>query len=238
MEDQAKKLKKVIEDAEKTIEQAKRALKEISPESPYLNKGTGGGKEGEAKIVEGWFDGQSMYDETGKLYPIPANYASKSKLVEGDRLKLTITDDGSFLFKQISPVDRKRIIGVLKQDISTRGYIVEADGKQYKVLLASVTYFKVNEGDSVVLLIPKDKPSFWGAIENVLRDNAASGGGIAGFSGDNGGNREEFEPKRSRKPKADKIQNIDEIIGEVISSTPELSQGEDRKGGQKDEFEW
>lgn len=238
MDEQAKKLKKIIEDAEKTIEQAKNALREVSPESVYGSKEFKSGQE-EGKIVEGWFDGQSMYDETGKLYPIPANYASKSKLVEGDKLKLTISDDGSFVFKQIGPIERKRVIGVLKQDISTRGYMVDVDGKQYKVLLASVTYFKVNEGESVVLLIPRDKPSVWGAIENVLRGGGSiSPGEETNFSNLNGGNFGENTERKPRRLKPDKIQNLDEIIGEVISSTPELSQSEDGKGAQKDEFEW
>ena len=34
---------------------------------------------------------QIMIGPDGKNYPVPANYASKSKLIEGDILKLTIT---------------------------------------------------------------------------------------------------------------------------------------------------
>ncbi|MEK7563502.1 MAG: hypothetical protein AAB544_03855, partial [Patescibacteria group bacterium] len=46
------------------------------------------------KVVEGIFDGQNMVDGSGQTYPVPANYASKSKLVESDGMKLTITDEG------------------------------------------------------------------------------------------------------------------------------------------------
>ncbi len=46
-----------------------------------------------SKVVEGIFDGQNMVDSSGQTYPIPANYASKSKLVEGDGMKLSITDE-------------------------------------------------------------------------------------------------------------------------------------------------
>src|SRR3989338_6572507 len=42
------------------------------------------------RTVEGIFDGQNMVDSHGQTYPVPANYASKSKLVEGDGMKLTI----------------------------------------------------------------------------------------------------------------------------------------------------
>ena len=61
------------------------------------------------KVVEGIFDGQNMVDGEGQEYPIPANYASKSKLVEGDGMKLTITDEGKFIYKQILPIKRKII---------------------------------------------------------------------------------------------------------------------------------
>jgi hypothetical protein len=65
------------------------------------------------KIIEGVFDGQVMIGPDGKSYPVPANYASKSKLVEGDILKLTIADDGGFIYKQIGPIPRRQIIGTL-----------------------------------------------------------------------------------------------------------------------------
>lgn len=51
------------------------------------------------RIIKGEFDGQHMAGEDGKRYPIPPNYASKSKLLTGDRLKLIIDVDSSFIFK-------------------------------------------------------------------------------------------------------------------------------------------
>ncbi|MBU1146566.1 hypothetical protein KKD80_03410, partial [Patescibacteria group bacterium] len=44
------------------------------------------GESGE-RIMEGVFNGQNMIGADGKEYLVPANYASKSKLVEGDILK-------------------------------------------------------------------------------------------------------------------------------------------------------
>jgi len=55
----------------------------------------------EGKVIEGVFDGEMMVAADGQTYSVPPNYASKSKLVEGDTLKLTIPADGSFVFKQI-----------------------------------------------------------------------------------------------------------------------------------------
>ena len=99
----------------------------------------------EDRIIEGVFDGQNMIGPDGKQYPVPANYASKSKLVEGDVLKLTITDDGSFLYKQIGPIDRKKVIGKIVKDGTEWRALV--DGKYYRILLASITYYKAEEAD-------------------------------------------------------------------------------------------
>lgn len=123
----------------------------------------------EGKILEGVFDGQHMIGSDGKQYLVPPNYASKSKLVEGDILKLTIAPNGTFLFKQIGPIERKRIMGVLMNDEHTGDWKVVAEGKKYNVLTASVTFFKGNPGDDAVILIPKSAPSKWSAVENIIK---------------------------------------------------------------------
>jgi hypothetical protein len=109
-----------------------------------------------------------MLGPDGKIYPVPANYASKSKLVEGDRLKLTIAEDGSFIFKQIGPVERKKLIGALSFENNI--YSVAAEGKNYHVLYASVTYFKAKPGDRVTIVVPAGEVSKWAAIENIIHE--------------------------------------------------------------------
>jgi len=121
------------------------------------------------KVIEGVFDGQKMIGPDGKQYSIPANYISKSKLVEGDILKLTIDDDGNFVYKQIGPVERERLVGSLAKDNATDEYIAMVDKKAYKVIMASVTYFKGDEGDEVVILVPKGTDSQHAAIENIIK---------------------------------------------------------------------
>ena len=118
------------------------------------------------KVIEGVFDGQNMVGPNEKTYPVPANYASKSKLVEGDILKLTISEDGSFIYKQIGPIERKKLIGTVTLQDGT--YMVEAGGKLYHVLFASVTYFKAQPSDEVTVVIPADRPASWAAIEAVI----------------------------------------------------------------------
>lgn len=124
-----------------------------------------------AKIIEGTFDGQNMLGPNGKQYSVPANYASKSKLVEGDVLKLTITRDGSFIYKQIGPIARSRLIGQLTRDEVSGEYRVMADGRNLKVLLASITYFKGEPGDEVVVLVPATGETRWAAVENIIKQS-------------------------------------------------------------------
>lgn len=122
----------------------------------------------EGRIVEGVFDGESMIGPDGKQYSMPANYASKSKLVEGDIMKLTITPTGTFVYKQIGPIERSRIIGNLEQT-SVGNYIVTFEDKKWRVLTASVTYYKGEPGDEVVVLVPKAGESNWAAIDNIVK---------------------------------------------------------------------
>jgi len=172
--DQAMKiqaLRDMVNNAEKTIQGAKAMLLQLEgkkksgrPRKVELDE-TGG------TVVEGTFDGQIMLGTDGKQYPVPANYASKSKLVEGDMLKLTITDNGTFLYKQIGPIERRHALGVVTQDEAGNYYVV-ANGKPHRVLLASITYFKASPGDEVAIVLPRDLETSWAAIENILQKGA------------------------------------------------------------------
>lgn len=164
-EKQVKRLKSLIQDAETNLAAAKELLISLVGDDPEVQRASI--DEVAGKVIEGVFDGQVMMGPDGKTYPVPANYASKSKLVEGDILKLTIADDGSFLYKQIGPVPRKQIIGTLSQHDGA--YYVEANGHEYRILLASVTYFKANVGDQITIIVPEDNPeATWAAVEASL----------------------------------------------------------------------
>jgi len=127
-------------------------------------------KSANEKVIEGVFDGQSMVGADGQIYDVPANYASKSKLVEGDILKLTINNLGAFVYKQIKPIERERKVGILEQDSQNMQYYAVQDGKKWKLLNASVTYFKGEPGDEIVFLVPEDGESRWAAVENIVRE--------------------------------------------------------------------
>ncbi|MCA9370904.1 MAG: hypothetical protein KC680_03010 [Candidatus Peregrinibacteria bacterium] len=139
------------------------------------------GASADGKVVEGIFDGQNMLDSDGQGYPVPANYASKSKLVEGDGMKLTITDEGKFIYKQIAPIPRKTVVGVLIQEDGQ--YKVLAEGKVYRVLLASVTFYRAEVGDQVTILLPDEGEAAWGAIDAVIPKHVAETAAKATLTG-------------------------------------------------------
>ncbi len=166
-EKQVKRLKSLIQDAETNLAAAKELLISIIGDDGSVVTPKSSTEEVTGKVIEGVFDGQKMAGPDGKEYPVPANYASKSKLVEGDILKLTIADDGGFIYKQIGPIERKQIIGTLVQHDGA--YYVEASGVEYRILLASVTYFRLNIGDQVTIIVPADSPdATWAAVEAAL----------------------------------------------------------------------
>lgn len=166
-EKQVKRLKSLIQEAETNLAAAKELLVSIVGDDGVVVTPTNSREEVSGKVVEGVFDGQVMIGPDGKSYPVPANYASKSKLVEGDILKLTIANDGGFIYKQIGPVPRRQIIGTLVQHDGA--YYVEASGREYRILLASVTYFRINIGDQVTIIVPEDAPdATWAAVEASL----------------------------------------------------------------------
>ena len=121
------------------------------------------------KVVEGVFDGEQMVGSDGQKYSVPANYASKSKMVEGDFLKVTIKPNGAFLFKQIGPIERERKVGQLAEDPDSHEYGALVGSKLYRILKASVSYYKGAIGDEVILLVPKNNPSRWGAVDNIIK---------------------------------------------------------------------
>lgn len=165
-EKQIKRLKALLAEAETSLAAAKELLISLVGDDQVVASSKLA-PDNIGKVIEGVFDGQNMVGSDGKTYPVPANYASKSKLVQGDILKLTIAEDGAFLYKQIGPILRKQVVGTLKLD--NGHYFVEVGDKQYRVLLASVTYFKAKPNDQVSINIPQDDvDAEWAALEAAL----------------------------------------------------------------------
>jgi hypothetical protein len=204
-------LRDMISTAESTLQGAKSMLLQLEGKKKAGRRRKTEDADDNEKVIEGTFDGQIMQGTDGKQYPVPANYASKSKLVKGDMMKLSITSDGSFIYKQIGPVVRKMAIGTVNQDMDGN-YFVVADGKAYRVLLASITYFKVEPGDEVTLVTPRDLDSEWGAIENLLQKS-----------------REKVAPKKETAQDIGGFRKIDDILNDkpaqIETSTPTPTAG-------------
>jgi len=119
----------------------------------------------------GVFDGEGMTTGEGQRFPVPANYASKSKLVQFDKLKLSIKPDGAYVYKILEEVPRRIVVGDLILDGNQ--YKILTDDGAYKILYASVTFMRANfdteVGDKISVLIPAegDDPE-WCAYDNVL----------------------------------------------------------------------
>lgn len=168
------------------------------------------------RIIEGVFDGQNMVDGAGQSYPVPANYASKSKLVEGDGMKLTITDEGKFIYKQIAPVDRRTAKGVLIQEDGQ--YKVLVEGKACRVLLASVTFYRAEVGDQVTVLLPVEGEANWAAVEAVIPKHLAEAAAkeyvasesLTHSDGEMSPVMTDAEPEAEKKPKRTKKKAADE----------------------------
>jgi hypothetical protein len=123
------------------------------------------------EVVEGFFDGESMIGDNGKTYPVPPNYASKTQLIMGDRMKRILTTTRES-FKLIKPAERERVVGIF--DIQGDTYLVVVDGYALpvRVLKASATFAMKNlglqPGDSVAVIIPKEGEPIWGALSSII----------------------------------------------------------------------
>ena len=119
------------------------------------------------KVLEGVFDGRGMVGSDGSIYEVPQNYASKSRLVEGDVLKLIVRANGEHIYKQIKPIERRRVIGSLLFDEVDNRHVIVVGDITYHVLDASVSYHRGGPGDEVVLVIPKSGKCRFGAVDAI-----------------------------------------------------------------------
>lgn len=159
--------------SEKSLKSAKKLLKEVIDESwidlkdMTLNTDWLTSYESEdSKVIEWVFTWEEMLGADGHKYPVPVNYASKSKLVQGDKLKVTVQGNGKMLYKQIAPIERETKVWLLTKDKDK--FQVVVDGDVYNVLTAAVTHFKWEIWDSISINIPAGKQATFAAIEAVL----------------------------------------------------------------------
>lgn len=163
-----------IATAEKSLKSAKKLLKDLSEQNnidlnsevkldtSWLHSYT----DENSKIIEWVFTWEEMLDSQWNKYPVPVNYSSKSKLVQWDKLKLTIAGNGKMLYKQIAPIERETKVWLLTKEHGK--YQVVAESNTYDVLTAAVTHFGWEVWDSVTIILPTWKDASFAAIEAIM----------------------------------------------------------------------
>jgi hypothetical protein len=208
----------LIEIAENNIKNAKTLLNMMLEEqgkkpfdaSIVLTPGKPSADENEAKeVVEGYFDGEYMIGDNGLTYIVPPNYASKTQLVIGDRMKWILTAKRE-IFKLIQPAEREKLEGVFAIEGDNYLVIVDSLEKPVKILKASATFAIKNHGlqvgDTVSILVPKNTTPSWGALISVIRSG----------SGNNNIINQEIYPELE-KLEIDKLNILDDFESEIIS---------------------
>lgn len=160
--------------AEKSLRNAKKLLKDVLEEQwisleddiELDTKWLHTYESEESKIIEWVFTWEEMLWVDNHKYPVPVNYASKSKLVQWDRLKLTIEPNWRMLYKQIKPIERETKVWLLTKD--QWKFQVVSEWATYNVLTAAVTHFKAEIWDSVSVVVPAWKQANFAAIEAVI----------------------------------------------------------------------
>ena len=164
-------IRDLLESAQKSVSTAKKILASLGEDTPENEEeidmsGLQSYKSGSDKIVEWVFTGESMLGSDGNIYPVPQNYASKSHLVQGSKLKATIGADGKITYKIIEEIEFVTQVGLIT--LNRDKYQIVSEWKTYNVLTASVTFLKANIGDSVSLRLPKGKEATYATIEAVI----------------------------------------------------------------------
>ena len=111
-------IRDLIESAQKSITTARKILSTMGEEDVGNTEemdmtGLQSYKSGPNKIVEGVFTGEAMLGSDGNMYPVPQNYASKSHLVQGSKLKATIGSDGKITYKIIEEILYDTQVGLI-----------------------------------------------------------------------------------------------------------------------------
>jgi len=167
-------IKDFITTSEKSLKSAKKLLidlakennidftKEINLKTTWLHSY----EDEDNKIIEWVFTWEDMLGSNRMKYPVPVNYASKSKMVQWDRLKLIIDSSWKMTYKQISPIEREIKTGLIVKD--KWKFQVICDENTYDLLTAAVTHFKAEIWDTITVLLPKGKDASFAAIDSLL----------------------------------------------------------------------
>lgn len=174
MSDQDKKLqaiKDLIQSSQNSLASARKILATLvqggnQDEQEFLPTGLMSYTSDDNKIVEGVFTGNGMLGADGNIYPVPANYASKSLIVQGSKLKATIDQNGKIIYKIIEEIPYEVRHGIITK--SGEKYQITSEERTYNVLLAAITFHHVDIGDHVTIRVPMGKMATFAVIDTVV----------------------------------------------------------------------
>ena len=125
-------------------------------------------EEDDMQVVEWHFDWYFMVWPEQKKYPVHPNYASKTKLVPWDMLKLRILPDGKFIYKLVRPVERRNVWATLSKNEDGKFIAVTDDSKIYFLNQAAVTFFGGKPWDKIYILVNWQEERDSAAIEAII----------------------------------------------------------------------
>lgn len=194
--------------------------------SVVLSPGKPSREEDEAtSVVEGYFDGEYMIGDNGQSYVVPPNYASKTQLIIGDRMKWILTSKRE-IFKLIQPAERLKVEGVFVIEGDNYMVLVEQLANPVKILKASATFAIKNHGlqvgEKVSLLIPKNSTPSWGALVSVL-------GGAEGYNEEISTYEQGDKNNESGFNIMDEFDQDSVFIPESINESKTISKGRSKK---------
>jgi len=100
--------------------------------------------------TEGVFDGRFLIADTGEKMEVPSNYAAKSRIVYGDRLK-AYEEDGKNMFKQVEKVDRRKVPAVVSKKEGKFFALTEFGDHEISSTAVEFNNIKVNDKIQVIL---------------------------------------------------------------------------------------
>ena len=156
----------LLESAEKSVQHAKHILGELTGSSNGFNA-----VDANAESFEGTFKGDHILADDGTRYEIAANYASKSKIVEGSRLRGVIMSNGNIKYTIIEKAQYELKLGKVIQD-GQQETLIKVDDYIAKVLWESITFFRLEEGDEIYVRVPKGKQAEYAVIDSAIHEEA------------------------------------------------------------------
>lgn len=159
---------------EKRLDQAKNLIQSIYHNLDKLSRTVDKIQQEEKKElykkmpgIEGVFDGFYLIADDGSRHEVPPNYAAKSRLVFGDRLKI-VEEDGKKVFKQIQKPERKEVKGVLSKK-EGKWYLL-TDLGTYKISDVAAEFNRVALNEEAVGLIPENQSNIpYAALDRVIK---------------------------------------------------------------------